>query len=86
MAAREHDTVIDANAVGVPDERFGEAVALVCSVRERTDPDEIIATVKSQIAGYKAPRHVVFVDEVYRAPNGKADYRWAKQAALDGLA
>ena len=86
VAARQHDTVIDANAVGVPDERFGEAVALVCSVRERTDPDEIIATVKSQIAGYKAPRYVVFVDEVYRAPNGKADYRWAKQAALDGLA
>ena len=85
VAARQHDTVIDANAVGVPDERFGEAVALVCSVRERTDPDEIITTVKSQIAGYKAPRYVVFVDEVYRAPNGKADYRWAKQAALEGL-
>jgi fatty-acyl-CoA synthase len=85
VAARQHATVIDANAVGVPHERFGEAVALVCSVRERTDADDIIATVKSQIAGYKAPRHVVFVDEVYRAPNGKADYRWAKQAALDGL-
>ena len=85
VAARQHATVVDANAVGVPDERFGEAVALVCSVHEPTDPDEIIATVKSQIAGYKAPRYVVFVDEVYRAPNGKADYRWAKQAALDGL-
>ena len=62
-----------------------EAVVLVCSEREPIDPDDIITTVKSQIAGYKAPRYVVFVDEVYRAPNGKADYRWAKQAALDGL-
>ena len=31
------------------------------------------------IADYKAPRRVVFVDEVYRAPNGKADYRWARR-------
>jgi acyl-CoA synthetase (AMP-forming)/AMP-acid ligase II len=33
------------------------------------------------IADYKAPRRVVFVDEVYRAPNGKADYRWAREQA-----
>ena len=85
VAARRHPTVIDANVVGVPHERFGETVALVCSVREPTDPDDVVATVKSQIADYKAPRHVVFVDEVYRAPNGKADYRWAKQAALDAI-
>ena len=38
--------------------------------------------VKASIADYKAPRRVVFVDEVYRAPNGKADYRWAKEQAL----
>jgi fatty-acyl-CoA synthase len=85
VAARQHPTVVDANAVGVPHERFGEAVALVCSVSEPTEPDDVVATVKSQIAAYKAPRHVVFVDEVYRAPNGKADYRWAKQEALDAI-
>ena len=85
VAARQHPTVVDANAVGVPHERFGEAVALVCSVSEPTEPDDVVATVKSQIAAYKAPRYVVFVDEVYRAPNGKADYRWAKQAALDAV-
>jgi fatty-acyl-CoA synthase len=81
VAARLHPTVIDANAVGVPHERFGESVVLVCSVSEPTAADDIIATVRDTIADYKAPRRVVFVDEVYRAPNGKADYRWARDAA-----
>ena len=82
VAARTHPSVIDANVVGVPHERFGETVVLVCSVSEPTDPNDIIATVKASIADYKAPRKVVFVPEVYRAPNGKADYRWAREQAL----
>jgi fatty-acyl-CoA synthase len=82
VAARKHPTVIDANVVGVPHERFGETVVLVCSVSAPTDPDDVIATVKQSIADYKAPRRVVFVDEVYRAPNGKSDYRWAREQAI----
>ena len=82
VAARKHPNVVDGNVVGVPHERFGETVVLVCSVSEPTEADDIIATVKQSIADYKAPRRVVFVDEVYRAPNGKADYRWAKEQAL----
>ena len=81
VAARLHPTVVDANAVGVPHERFGETVVLVCSVSEPTEAEDVIATVKQTIADYKAPRRVVFVDEVYRAPNGKADYRWARETA-----
>jgi fatty-acyl-CoA synthase len=82
VAARRHRAVVDATVVGVPDERFGETVVLVCSVSAPTSADDIIATVKRSIADYKAPRRVVFVDEVYRAPNGKADYRWAREQAL----
>jgi fatty-acyl-CoA synthase len=81
VAARKHPAVIDANVVGVPHERFGETVVLVCSVSEPTSAEEIISTIKESIADYKAPRRVVFVDEVYRAPNGKADYRWAREQA-----
>jgi 3-oxocholest-4-en-26-oate---CoA ligase len=81
VAARTHPTVIDANVVGVPDERFGETAVLVCSVSAPTEALDIIATIKSLIADYKAPRRVVFVDEVYRAPNGKSDYRWARDQA-----
>ena len=85
VAARTHPNVVDANVVGVPHERFGETVVLVCSVREATTEDEVIAKIKESIADYKAPRRVVFVDEVYRAPNGKSDYRWARAQALGVL-
>jgi len=86
VAAREHPDVIDAIAVGVPHERFGQSVTLVCSTRTAVDPADIIDTVKARIAHYKAPRDVVFVDEVYRAPNGKLDYRWATDTAVAALA
>jgi len=86
VAAREHPDVIDAIAVGVPHERFGQTVTLVCSTRGPVDPDAIIDTVKDRIAHYKAPRQIVFVDEVYRAPNGKLDYRWATDTAIAALA
>jgi len=83
VAARSHDDVIDCVAVGVPDERFGEIVALVVARRHGATIDEatIVSHVKASIADYKAPRRVVFVDEVYRSPSGKADYRWARQLA-----
>ena len=45
---------------------------------EDLDADELIAWVKGRLAGYKAPRHVVVVDEMRRSGSGKADYRWAR--------
>ena len=42
---------------------------------------EVIASVKKQLSGYKAPKRVVFVSEVPRAPNGKADYPGARALA-----
>ncbi len=41
----------------------------------------MIASVKHDLAGYKAPKSVVFVDSVPRAPNGKADYKSARSLA-----
>jgi 3-oxocholest-4-en-26-oate---CoA ligase len=49
------------------------------------DEADVIAHVKTQLARYKAPKRVVFVTEVPRAPNGKADYKAARQHALDAL-
>jgi fatty-acyl-CoA synthase len=79
--------VHDCLVVGVPDDRFGEAVTAVVAPDEGASVDA--ATVlqgSSQLARFKRPRHVVVVDEVRRGPNGKADYAWAKetaQAAVD---
>jgi fatty-acyl-CoA synthase len=84
---KRHPGIYDCLVVGVPDARFGERVVAVASTREgeEAQPQEIIDYAGGHLAGYKVPRHVVLVDEVRRAPNGKADYKWAKQAALDAL-
>lgn len=83
VAARQHPEVIDCVAVGLPDDRFGEIVGLVVSRSSGSTLDEasLVGHVKTLIADYKAPRRVVFVDEVYRSPSGKADYRWAREVA-----
>ena len=40
---------------------------------------------EARYAAFKLPKQVVFVDRVQRAPNGKADYKWARGAALAGI-
>ncbi|HEY0518656.1 MAG TPA: AMP-binding protein [Ilumatobacteraceae bacterium] len=78
--------VRDCLVVGVDDPRFGQAVTAVAAT-DGTDLDEsdVIDHVKTQLARYKAPKRVVFVAEVPRGPNGKADYTTAKQYAVDAL-
>jgi 3-oxocholest-4-en-26-oate---CoA ligase len=79
-ALKGHPDVFDALVVGVPDPRFGQHVAAVVNAREGTRPTlaELDAFVRKEIAGYKVPRSLWFVDEVKRSPAGKPDYRWAK--------
>ena len=78
--------VLDCLVVGVDDERFGQAVtAIAATDGTPLDEAEVIAHVKTQLARYKAPKRVVFVAEVPRAPNGKADYAAAKQYVRDAL-
>ncbi len=80
-ALKGHPDVFDALVVGVPDPRFGQHVAAVVQAREGVRPtlSELDAFVRSEIAGYKVPRSLWFVDEVKRSPAGKPDYRWAKE-------
>jgi acyl-CoA synthetase (AMP-forming)/AMP-acid ligase II len=80
-ALKGHRDVFDALVVGVPDPRFGQHVAAVVQPREGARPTlaELDAFVRSEIAGYKVPRSLWFVDEVKRSPAGKPDYRWAKE-------
>lgn len=75
--------ITDCLVVGVDDEKFGQAVTAVASLAPGAAVDEatVISSVKSQLAGFKAPKRVVFVSQVPRAPNGKADYKTARQLA-----
>lgn len=79
--------VRDCLVVGVDDDKFGQAVTAVTSLDEGASVTEasIIASVKAELAGYKAPKRVVFVAQIPRAPNGKADYKAAKTSALEAL-
>ncbi|GAB10093.1 long-chain fatty-acid--CoA ligase FadD19 [Gordonia araii NBRC 100433] len=78
-ALKAHPDVFDVSVVGVPDERFGQRVAAVVATRDGARP--ALATlgeaVRAEMAGYKVPRAVWFVDEIKRSPAGKPDYRWA---------
>ena len=87
-ALETHPAVRDSTVVGVPDPRLGEAIAAVVELADgaAATPDELIAHVKTRIAGYKAPRHVLVVDDVGRAANGKADYAGARARIQDHLA
>ncbi len=79
-ALKGHPDVFDALVVGVPDERFGQCVAAVVHRRPGTSTTlaDLDTFVRQEIAGYKVPRKVWWVDEIHRTPAGKPDYRWAK--------
>lgn len=82
-----HDSVVDSVVVGLPDEKFGEAITAVVEATPGTDFDEaaLIAHVKGKLASYKAPKSVVVIDTIGRAPNGKVDYKRMKGYAADQL-
>ena len=68
--------VEDCVVVGVPDERFGQAVAalVVPAPGAEVAPDDVARVVRESLAGYKVPRRVRVVSAVPRLPNGKIDY------------
>ena len=80
-ALKGHPDVFDALVVGVPDPRYGQHVAAVVAPRPGARPSltDLDTFVRAEIAGYKVPRSLWYVDEVKRSPAGKPDYRWAKE-------
>ena len=78
-----YDTVV----VGTPSERWGQQVTALVCFREgqRASEEELRAAARAHIAAYKLPKVFVVLDEILRAPSGKADYRWARTTALEKL-
>jgi acyl-CoA synthetase (AMP-forming)/AMP-acid ligase II len=66
-----HPAVADCAAFGVPDADDGEAVIVAVQRCGDVDDDELIAAVGDQLASYKRPRAIVFVDEIPRLASGK---------------
>ena len=84
-ALKSHPDVFDVLVVGVPDRRWGERVTALLQPRPGKTPtlEDLRAHCRTYIAGYKVPRELLLVDEVPRLPNGKPDYRRAKERARE---
>jgi fatty-acyl-CoA synthase len=84
---KTHATVDDAVVVGVPDDRFGESITAVVQADGGATLDEgqLIDHVKATLAHYKAPKRIVPIDTIGRAPNAKVDYKRLRTYAIDEL-
>ena len=81
---RAHPAIADALVVGRPSERWGEEIVALVALRPGAEAghDPLHAHCTAQLARFKAPKEFIFVDQVRRLGNGKADYRWAKSSAM----
>ena len=86
-AIKRNKEVFDCLVVGVDDQKFGQKVIAVVSMESDTHitQDLLVDSTRAFLAGYKLPKKIIFVDEVKRAPNGKANYKWAKEIANESL-
>ena len=86
-ALKKNDDVFDCLVVGMPDEKFGQKIVAVVSTVDNKELDQLqlIEDTRKTIAGYKLPKVIIFTNEVQRAPNGKANYKWAKSFAEEKL-
>lgn len=93
-ALKTHPQVRDCVVVGVPHERFGQSIAAAVEMNSSpkglahapVESAELIAHAKHLLASYKAPRHILVVDSISRAPNGKADYAGIRKRVEESIA
>jgi fatty-acyl-CoA synthase len=86
-ALKRHPSVHDAVVVGLPDDKWGQSINAVVELwpDQTFAEDELVAHVKGNLAAFKAPKRVVTIDTIGRAPNGKVDYKRMTTYAADEL-
>jgi len=84
----DHPAVAAAAIVGVPDDRWGEAICAVVVPRPGTSPSagELVAHVRDRLAGFKQPRHVVFVEALPVNAAGKVEKAELRRLAAQVVA
>lgn len=82
---REHAAVVDCAVYGVPDAQWGEMVCAAVELRAgaRVQAGDLIAYLRDQIAAYKCPKQLHFVDALPRTASGKVQRAKVRQAAME---
>jgi len=84
---KTHAIIEDALVVGVPDEKWGQAVTgvVVLASGAAFDEDDVRRHVRARLAGYKTPKRILVTQVPLRASNGKADYKAVTEFARRDL-
>ena len=82
-----HEMVADVAVIGVPDEKWGEAVKALVVLKENCESTEedIINFSRERIAGFKTPKSVDFIKELPRNPSGKILKKELRKPYWEGL-
>ncbi len=83
-----HPKILESAVIGIPDERWGESVVAVVALKEgeKADEDEIVEFCRGRLAGYKVPRHVIFMKELPKSSSGKILKRVLREGYWNGEA
>jgi acyl-CoA ligase (AMP-forming) (exosortase A-associated) len=78
--------VHEAAAVGVPDAKLGQVIALVAKPQdERASVEPLLAFYKARVPLYMVPTHILWRDTLPRNPNGKIDRRLLSETIADSI-
>jgi acyl-CoA synthetase (AMP-forming)/AMP-acid ligase II len=85
-AIASHPAVADVVVAGRPSDRWGQEVVAVVALAPGAGVEfgELVAHAAQTLARYKLPKAIVFRPVIERSPSGKADYRWAREQAMNG--